>query len=270
MLRLGSDARLSAAAKRELDGPADGTSQLAVADAWWDAAANEAGLYRTRVRRHAAQWYTSALPLLKGLELAKAEVRLRALAPPPAPTKPADPIDLLKLLVPERDTVQGAFAIQNGELVSTGTGQQRIEVRYAPPAEYDFEIEFTRYAPDGPVIQILSKNGVPFIWVMETKDLVLHYLKNGGDFGPATTFRKPNAILSTVRYRSLVQVRNAGVRTYLNGTLVLDWRTDYTSINPNPPFWHLRDNSFIGFGVLDKVIIHSAKLTEITGKGTLE
>ena len=277
MLRLGGDARLSALAKRELDGPADGASRLAVADGWWDAAENDAGLYRRQARRHAARWYTSALPSLKGLERAKAEVRLRALAPPapapvpvPVPAKPAGPIDLLKLVVPGRDAVQGTFALQNGELVSTGMGQQRLEVRYVPPAEYDFEIEFTRYAADGPVIQILSKNGVPFIWVMETKDLVLHYLNNGGDFGPATTVRKANAILSAVRYRSLVQVRNGGVRAYLNGVLVLDWKTDYTNINPNPAFWHLRNSSFLGFGVVDRVVIHAARVTEITAKRKLE
>ena len=76
MLRLGSDAGLSALAKRELDGPADGASQLAVADGWWDAAENDGGLHRAQVRQHAARWYTSALPLLKGLEWAKARKRI--------------------------------------------------------------------------------------------------------------------------------------------------------------------------------------------------
>jgi hypothetical protein len=266
MLRKGDDKKLKGISIRELNAPSDAPAQMAIADAWWDIAQEQRGLVQEQIQAHARKWYTSALPKLAGLDRSKVEMRLG----PPRTADTPKTIDLLQLIDPARDTVQGRFALQNGELVSTGTGQQRIEVRYVPPEEYDFEIEYTRFAADGPVIQILSRQGTPFIWVMETKDLAFHYFDNGADFTNPTILRINNAIRSGVLYRSVVEVRNGGVRTFLNGALIKELKTDYRHFAPDRPFWKLRDNSFIGLGVVDRVVVYSAKVTEVTGKGRIK
>jgi hypothetical protein len=266
MLLKGDDKKLKGISSRELSAPSDATAKMAIADAWWDIAQEQHGLIQEPIRAHARKWYASALPKLAGLDRSKVEMRL---APPRTPDV-VKTVDLLQLIDPARDTVQGRFALVNGGLVSTGTGQQRIEVRYVPPEEYDFEIEYTRFAADGPVIQILSKQGTPFIWVMETKDFAFHYFDNGADFTNPTILRINNAIRSGVRYRSVIEVRNGGVRTFLNGRLVKELKTDYSHFTPDRPFWRLRDNSFVGLGAVDKVIFYSARVTEVTGKGRIK
>ncbi len=114
----------------------------------------------------------------------------------------------------------------------------------------------------------MSKDGTPFIWVMQDSYL-FHYLTNGGAFSNETKVTGPAPIKNGVRYTSIVQVRNTGVKTFLNGQLVSDWKTDYTNINPNVPFWALRDKSILGLGIGGTgTVFHSDDIVEISGNGS--
>ncbi len=58
------------------------------------------------------------------------------------PTATGTPIDLLALIDTKRDTVEGRWKLADGQLVCGGTtfvslGTERLQVPYAPPAEYD-------------------------------------------------------------------------------------------------------------------------------------
>lgn len=73
---------LRVAAAADLDNPTTLDAQLAVADAWWDAADNETALQQPAVRRRAAEWYAKAVAddQLTGLLRARAEKRIAEVA----------------------------------------------------------------------------------------------------------------------------------------------------------------------------------------------
>ena len=77
ILARGSDLSLAELAVRELDRPTHPDQQVALADSWWQVS-DRATKYRTAIRQRAADWYHQALPqLTPGLELVRAEVRMR-------------------------------------------------------------------------------------------------------------------------------------------------------------------------------------------------
>jgi hypothetical protein len=65
------------------------------------------------------------------------------------------------------------------------------------------------------------------------------------------------------QYTSVLEVRKTGVRALVNGTVVADWRTDYSDvISPNT--WKLNDTRLLGFGSsFTDVTLQSAKVIEI-------
>ncbi|HSI35400.1 MAG: TIGR02281 family clan AA aspartic protease [Phycisphaerae bacterium] len=192
--------------------------------------------------------------------------------PPPgaATTKPSSErvVRLLPLVDPDKDTVKGAFELVKGELVTRGKGQQRIELPYKPPREYDFRVEFTRTDGKDVVIQICARDRIPFIWVMQDT-YIFHYLKKGTPTNNHTKTKGPGPLKNGVRHTSVLQVRDTGVQSFVDGELVTDWKTDYTDVNAGVGFWALRDKSLLGLGVGgDNVIFHAANVTEVTGSGT--
>ncbi|MDB5333983.1 MAG: hypothetical protein JWP03_5134, partial [Phycisphaerales bacterium] len=137
------------------------------------------------------------------------------------------------------------------------------------PKEYDFRIEFTRSKTSGLVIQNLSKDGIPFIWVMQDNNYLFLYLKSGDALSNHTKVKGPGLLKAGVRYTSVVQVRRNGVKAFMNGQLIVDWKTDYKDVNPDVPYWALRDRSNLGIGVGGTdTVIHSADIVEVTGHGS--
>jgi hypothetical protein len=181
-------------------------------------------------------------------------------------------IDLLPLVDPVDDAVQGKWGLNNGVLTSSGEGQERIELPYEPPAEYDYEVEFVRRQGKGIVLQILTSVDRPFIWVMGTgpgdAQYTFHYLKGGGDFGNKTS-TKFRGIENGREYKSVLKVRKDGVKAYLNGRLIASWDTDFSDADPRP-YWALRTKSVIGLGTGDGdgvTEFRRARVVEISGAG---
>src|SRR6185503_15123195 len=70
-----------------------------------------------------------------------------------------------------------------------------------------------------------------------------------------------------VTYTLLLQVRADGTKAFLNGDLLLDWRTDYADIGLNPR-WKLRNTLRLGIGSHEsETRFHRMELLEVTGKG---
>ncbi len=80
MLALGSDPALRELATRELQGAPKPEDQVALGDAWWDWAEEEAGTSTERGQGRAAYWYERAAPQLSGLEKARIEKRIQEVA----------------------------------------------------------------------------------------------------------------------------------------------------------------------------------------------
>ncbi len=96
MLAKAGDPALREAAKLDLTNPTEAAAQTKAADGWWalaDATDSERG--KTALRARAAFWYQKALPTLKCLSKAKAQVRLAAVAPATSVDEaaPASPTD---------------------------------------------------------------------------------------------------------------------------------------------------------------------------------
>lgn len=75
-LARGSDARLKAAAEKDLAGPTKGAARKEVADAWWKLADSQAPEAQESLRIRALEWYRQSLPELGGLDRAVVEKRL--------------------------------------------------------------------------------------------------------------------------------------------------------------------------------------------------
>lgn len=180
-------------------------------------------------------------------------------------------IDLMPLINPRLDGLRGKWTLRGGVLRSSGDGDEVLQFPYEPPEEYDYEVRFVRVRGDNCVIQILSHENMPFIWVMGTgasKRFTFHYLKGAGDFDNRTT-RDYTPMVSGREYVSVVKVRRNGVKAYLDGELVSSWDTDYSDVESRP-FWRLQDNAALGLATSAlETEFRSIRVTEITGTGKI-
>lgn len=79
LLQKGSNDELAKSAGQDIAHPKDPKKQLALADAWWDLGESEQGQAKSSLHARAAHWYEAVMPLLTGLEKAKAKKRLESL-----------------------------------------------------------------------------------------------------------------------------------------------------------------------------------------------
>ena len=177
-------------------------------------------------------------------------------------------IDLLPSIDPAKDAVAGVWTMSKGGLSSSGSGQERIEIPYQPPAEYDFRVTFTKLSGNNCVIQLLAHGEDPFIWVMSTDGMfTFHYLKGAGIGNNRTTVQKRTGIKARSRYVSLVRVRKDGAEALLDGKPMSKWPTDYTDVVV-APFWLLRDKRLLGLAAADaKTVFQKVEVKEVSGAG---
>ena len=175
-------------------------------------------------------------------------------------------VNLLPLIDPAKDTIAGQWTLDKGALVSSGKGEERIEIPYEPPNEYDFKVSYTKTGTNC-VIQILSHEGAPFIWVMSTSGkFTFHYLKGAGLGANKTTVHQAG-LKNGHKYTSIVRVRNKSVEAILDGKTISKWETDYSDATP-AQFWALRNRRLLGIGTGDtKTVFHSIEVIEIGPKG---
>ena len=76
MLALGDDQNLAAIAKLEIANPTDAAEQMKLAEQWWDYADKTTESRQIALRKHAADWYSQAIPRTTGLNATKAKQRI--------------------------------------------------------------------------------------------------------------------------------------------------------------------------------------------------
>jgi formylglycine-generating enzyme required for sulfatase activity len=189
-----------------------------------------------------------------------------------------DAINLLPLIDPQKDAAGGKWAWSGNTLVSDAAQNGRIAIPYQPPQEYDYRLVFHHtkgYTPTdaGQVIQILSKNGRLFSWIMGAKKgefIAFETIAGANSADPAnpTIIQRKPALKKNVTYTSLVEVRNDGLKAYLNGELLAQHKTDYKDMGI-VPHWNLPDPTLLGAGSwLTAMVIEKLEVREVTGKGT--
>lgn len=273
MLAKGSDVQLSELAKRDLVTPTTADEQIALADGWWELAEKQKKYQAMAeaLRRRAATWYRAALPKTSGLVKEKLASRLEQVQAAGGDEATASPeanklkvVELLPLIDVSRDALSGVWKRTADGLLNV-EGNGKIRIPYKPGQEYDFAIEFTRLDGKWDVVQMLyaPANNRRFTWCMNSFGARTGFGRVGGKnvgSNPASVQGKL-AIESDRRYRSVVQVRKWGVAAYLDGKLLVQYRTDFADLTPQPA-WEVGPEA-LGVGANSRTLFHKIELTEV-------
>ncbi|HVE41922.1 MAG TPA: hypothetical protein VNM14_18655 [Planctomycetota bacterium] len=271
----GSDATLKALSQKELALPTQAAELAALGDGWWDLSEKDKSpLRKGQLQAHARQIYSMALATAPPLLKMKIEKRMEGAEPQAgAQASPAGAINLMQLIDVSKDFMAGTWTLKNGKLSCDAKDVARIEIPYEPPAEYDFRIVFSRTEGSGDVVQLLTKNNHQFAWVMGSNSnsymgfalINNQWVSDPGSLGGVPM---PGALTNNRTYTSLVQVRKDGVKGFVDGKLIKEYKTSsYEEMTPNGVF-AIRSTTILGLGSwYSGVAYHKVELVEVTGKG---
>jgi len=148
------------------------------------------------------------------------------------------PIDLLKIIDPQRDAVSGGWRFDGQDLMAPAEDNARLQIVKVPPDEYTLTLEVSPPVPAGEVtlgLVIAGRQTVAVLdgWQKGVSGLDLIDGRQGND--NATTHHgkvfhsdKPNLIVCSVRKSS--------VRVECNGKIIIDWKGDAASLSLRPEF----------------------------------
>jgi hypothetical protein len=265
MLAKGSDAAAKSLAKSELAQHApDNTAIEQLADGWWTLAEKQREVPRARVREHAARMYARIVSGVTGLRRTAMEKRIAE-----AGGAELRLVDLLAVADAERDAVNGRWSLVDGQ-ITTSDSETRLELPYQPPEEYMFRVEFSRTGGNA-VYQAVSKSGTGVFFVMggnHNVDTGLEKVRglNLRD-GPA---RVDLPLTDGRRYVGIVEVRNGRLRAFVDGKVVVDWKTDYRDLSylDSNRGWQPRDPILLAVGAYQTTVTFDhIELLELAGHG---
>jgi hypothetical protein len=222
---------------------------------------------RTKMRTNMKSW---CFPLA-GLLLLAIAARL----PAAESLRKDDPawarsLNLLKMIQPEQNTVEGKWRMDGNDLLCEASGSARLEIPYTLPDEYDFRIKFTPISGRHEVRQILAKAGHQFLWSIgaDGKPTYGFGLINGKKANEnRTTIKNGPSLEPGVAYESIVQVRKDGLKAFLNGSLLAQWKTDYQDMSMGRQ-WEIHNKAWLGLGIYQGCIrFHRIDLLEVSGQG---
>ena len=135
------------------------------------------------------------------------------------------------------------------------------------PEEYDYQVDFTRNGGASTVALMLTKGGRTFVLETGWPAGWTGFAFVDGKHINANPSGVKFPLTNGRRYSFLVQVRNAGLKAFVNGKQIIDWKTDYKNLTPHAG-WALPNKQCVGFGsYASPTTFHSAKLIEVTGRG---
>ncbi|MEP6671182.1 MAG: family 16 glycoside hydrolase [Chthoniobacter sp.] len=187
----------------------------------------------------------------------------------PAEVRGKNVINLLSSVDLPADTVSGTFVAKADGSFTPGNGLAKLELPYRPPAEYDYSVTFTYLEGVGEISQMLSRGGRAFEWQMGGNGVFFGFQTIAGKNAAQNPTTKRFHLEKNRKYTSLVQVRNDGLKAYIDGALIAEWKTNYSDMGPWMN-WKLRDDARLGVGTLSTAAtIHALEVLEITGQGQL-
>lgn len=193
---------------------------------------------------------------------------LAAVRPPP-PVEPARrTVDLLPLIDPTRDALNGHWHSQPDGVVSDNVKCAKIHIRYQPPEEYDFRIEFTRLSGKEDVCEMFTHGGHSCVWLLGGwQGTIAGFHQVGGKDGNKNPTTVHDFNMSTgERHTALVEVRKDSIAGYLDGNLLARYETDGSDLGVKSN-WDVGPNS-LGIGsYISPTVFHVVELIEIGGKG---
>jgi len=168
---------------------------------------------------------------------------------------------LLEKVDIELGTVNGQWTLKDGELQSDGTPGARLQIPFEVPDEYDLVCEFTRLSGNSTFNLLLSRRGKKFGYCLGWKDSSCHFFDvNRSGPNPTT---QPLSIQNGRRYAVRVEVRDAGLKAYIDEKKIAELTTNYTDMG-RWDGWDLKNNNFIGIGTWESpAVIHKLDMIEI-------
>jgi len=172
-------------------------------------------------------------------------------------------VDLLKLIDPKRDAMSGTWQLHDGVL--RGVAGSGLQINYQPPEEYDYVMEFQTSST---LIEMAcSKGNRQFMWGMKGW---CHRLCGfewiDGKRLDANPTKTVYPMSGHQKYTAVVQVRNDGLRSLINGKVVTEYKTDYKALS-NESAFKFRPGT-LGLFVYKHVLsVYRLEVVEVTGSG---
>lgn len=184
-----------------------------------------------------------------------------------AEAKPGKRVNLLTLIDPTKDAVEGKWSFTGTTLVGEKSDKRdRIEIPYQPPEEYDFKVVFMMLDNAGMAGQVIQKSDRQFFWFMGGECSGLEQVDGKPYHDNSTTF-KGELVKPGQWHECAVQVRNDGITVVLDKKPVMKFKTSYQNLSSYAG-WKLRDMSVLGLANHStKIAFSSIELIEISGSG---
>ena len=184
-------------------------------------------------------------------------------------------INLLPLIDPQKDAVAGDWKLMaDGLVLEKPKGAGVLDLPYAPPEEYDFEVEFTPQSDGRNVNQYLVAAGSSFAWKLNAYgqsppiyglDLLDGKLAKDRD---EAVVQNPLMLKPGQRYTSKIEIRRGSLRALVNGGEFLQWSGDFSRLSLEG-IYRLHGGRHLGVGSYQRgVIFHRIVVREVAGKGS--
>jgi len=172
---------------------------------------------------------------------------------------PAGAVDLLALFDPAQGAIAGKWEFKNdGSLSSDDNEHARIQSSYRPPAEYDYEVEFTCEQAGANVVLLLVRDKDSFEYSLNASGNLARFEDINGHARNDSQVRMK--ALDTATHTCRVEVRNDAIRGFLDGKL--QTQVPQGSRLTRNGRWNLKDNSVLGLGTWGgPVKFHSVTVT---------
>ncbi len=143
----------------------------------------------------------------------------------------------------------------------------RIQIRYEPPVEYDFIIQFSQPTLRHPITAIMpNRYGGNFVWQVGLNDgNDYRFLARSGR-GRDWHWKAPGILKVGTKHTTIVQVRRNSIRCLLDGRELLRRETDFRDLTNDG--WHKMPNPrYLGVGCDDPTTFYKVRVTEVSGPG---
>ena len=176
-------------------------------------------------------------------------------------------VDLLEVINPEKDQIQGNWSFDNQTLVNgSNTFRPRIQFPYKPPVEYDIKVSFRQTQPSGTTsIMIPNNNGRSFSWTMDQTGkcgFTVNPIKKNPTNVQVKELIRPNVI-----HTLIIQKRANVVRAVFDGRVLAEYKGPWADLHENLRT-RLKNPELIGFHCETRTAINQIELIEVTGSGT--
>jgi len=188
----------------------------------------------------------------------------------PAEAASDAPVDLLEMVDLKKDAVWGGWARSGKAVVCAQKIQRaRLQIPYAPPAEYDLAVTFERKDGNDALNIGLSQGSTQFVLTIDGwRSTISGIGMIDGRWADnnETTWR--GTLLKNNRPSSAVcAVRKDGVTVTVDGKKIISWRGDYGKVR-NLPEMAMSSPEVLFIGGWESVyVIHKMILTPVSGHG---